>query len=79
MWSNIFSIMYSHAERRRREAMLGGFGGMLNRISFRKKVQFCAFWCILGPILVFIALLFLRLNFNVAFADKSEKRILNVI
>ena len=44
-------------------------------IFFSKMVQFGAIWCILGPILASISLLFLRLFFqNVAFADKSENK-----
>ena len=64
--------------RRRCEAMLGGYGGMLPRIFFFKMVQFSAFWCILGPILAFKILLFLRgflfCFLNVAFADKFENK-----
>ena len=57
--------------------MLGASGGMLPHIFFTKKiVQFGAIWCILGPILASITLLFLRLFYkkNVAFADKSENK-----
>ena len=45
-------------------------------IFFSKKmVRFGAIWCIPGPILASIILLFLRLFFlNVAFADKSENK-----
>ena len=41
---------------------------------FEKMVQFGTIWCILGPILASITLLFLRLFLNVAFADKSENK-----
>ena len=41
----------------------------------KNMVQFGAIWCIPGPILASISLLFLRLFFqNVAFADKSENK-----
>ena len=33
-------------ERRRREAVLGGYGGMLPREIFEKLVQFGEFWLI---------------------------------
>ena len=54
---------------------------------FVKNSAISAFWCILGPILAFKILLFLRVFYfvflNVAFADKSEnkekRRTLNVI
>ena len=47
----------------------------MNTFFFSKMVQFGAIWCILGPILASISLLFLRLFFqNVAFADKYENK-----
>ena len=69
---NIFSIVYSNASAEGAKPC--------KRVQRYAQPDFflkkCAIGCILGPILASIALLFLRL---LKFADKSEKRILNVI